>query len=274
MSIFFENYLKRKKEVGSLLCVGLDPLPERLPQGYYDQTSDPIGACEEFLGDVIRASRNFAVAYKPNCAFFEALGPAGMELFARIVRLLRYEAPGALIIADAKRSDIVHSAAAYARSFFEQLDCDALTVNPYMGMDCLEAFISYATKATIVLCHTSNPGAAHFQSQGEPKLYVQVARAVALRNEKSKNLWLVVGATKDVQSTVEIRQAAPRVPFLVPGVGQQKGANSKECIKTMGTNILINVGRSLIYAAKQRQELSEAIHKECQKLKEEMGTSS
>ena len=270
MSIFFEKYIKRKQETTSLLCVGLDPQVSSLPDGYLQEgKGDPISACGEFLKDVICASRDLAVAYKLNCAFFEALGPRGMVLFDEIVRFLRDKAPQILIIADGKRSDIDHSAKAYAYAFFDQLDCDALTVNPYMGMDCLEAFVAYANKATIVLCHTSNAGAKQFQNQGQPKLYLQVARAVAKRNQQSKNLWLVVGATKDKNSLEQIRQAAPDVPFLVPGVGRQ-GGMVRDCIQSMGNNILINVGRSLIYAAKKRQDMAAAISLQCQQFQHEM----
>ena len=267
MSTFFEKYIQRKKKISSLLCVGLDPDPSKIPQGY--DTGDIIQACREFLRDIVCATRQYTLAYKANCAFFEGLGSQGMPLFAEVLKIVRQEAPGALFIADAKRGDVPHSAAAYARAFFEELLCDAVTVNPYMGLDCLEAFWSYPEKATMVLCYTSNPGASYFQSLGDPPLYLKVASALARQNEKSRNLWLVVGATQEPQVLEQIRKKAPEVPLLIPGVGSQ-GGNLTQCLEFLGNNVLINAGRSILYASPTRAELPALVQKECQNLQAKM----
>ena len=261
MSIFFRKYEKRKRKLNSLLCLGLDPITEQLPQGY--EAKNLSEAMLDFLTDIIEASYEFTVAYKPNCAFFESLGAGGMLLFERLLQVLRKKAPEALVIADAKRADIEHSAAAYAHAFFEKLGVDAITVNPYLGMDCIEPFLSYSEKAVMVLCHTSNPGANQFQSVGNPKLYLQIAQCVSERNQQTQNLWLVVGATKQPQSLVEIRTAAPEVPFLLPGIGSQ-GGDLEKCLKATGTNVLFNIGRSILYAVKEREQVIKAARKQCQ----------
>ena len=268
MSTFFDKYIYRRKQISSLLCVGLDPDPKQLPQDY--NTSDIIQACKEFLHDIIRTTCSYALAYKANCAFFEALGPEkGMRLFAEVLKIVRQEAPQALFIADAKRGDVPHSAAAYAKAFFEDLGCDALTVNPYMGLDCIEAFSSYSEKAVMVLCCTSNPGASYFQASGEPPLYLRVAEALAKQNEKSGNLWLVVGATQEAQLLKQIRKQAPKIPVLIPGVGAQGGSLS-QCLEFLGRDVLINAGRSILYASPTRKGLPAIVQKECQKLQAQM----
>ena len=267
MSSFFEKYIQRRKQISSVLCVGLDPDPSQIPSGY--DISDIIQASREFLQDIICATRKYALAYKANCAFFEALGVQGMLLFSEIIKLVRQEARGALFIADAKRGDVPHSAAAYAKAFFEELDCDALTLNPYMGLDCLSAFWSYSEKATMVLCYTSNPGASFFQTLGDPPLYLKVAASLAKQNESSGNLWLVVGASHEPQVLAQIRKAAPEMPLLVPGVGSQ-GGNLRQCLESLGNNVLINVGRSILYTSPSRAELPSLVQKECQRLQAKM----
>ena len=246
MSSFFKKYLLRREKISSFLCVGLDPAPEKIPKGY--NASDIIQNCLDFLRDIVRATQQYALAYKANCAFFEALGPRGATLFTEILQLVHEEAPGALFIADAKRGDVPHSAAAYAKAFFEEWNCDAITLNPYMGLDCIEPFCAYPEKAVMVVCSSSNPGSSFFQNFGAPPLYLKVAAAVAKQNENTSNLWLVVGATQDSQVLREIRKEAPRVPFLVPGVGQQKG-DLTQCLDILGQNLLINVGRTILYAS-------------------------
>ncbi len=270
MSTFFNTYKKKKEKIQSLLCVGLDPEPRLLPKGYdgYDdqngQNGD-IASCYTFLEDIIEATAPFCIAYKANCAFFEALGPKGMEFFYNVIQMVKEKAPDSLFISDAKRGDVEHSAKAYAHAFFGKLNSDAITVNPYIGMDCIEPFLTYKKKATMVLCHTSNRGAHYFQSKGETPLYLEVAKAVAERNRTAKNLWLVVGATQDKKKLNFIREMAPEVPFLIPGVGRQ-GGDLKKCLDAVGNNVLINVGRSLLYSAKKRENVFSEVQKECETL--------
>ncbi len=265
--MFYERFLANKKKYQSLLCVGLDPLPAKIPEGYGPASS--LSSVHDFLADIIHATSQYSIAYKANCAFFEALGPPGMQLFLESIQTIRKEAPHALIIADAKRGDISHSAEAYASAFFGAYDCDALTVNPYIGMDSLEAFLAYPERAVMALCLTSNPGAFFFQNYGQPPLYLHLSRTLEKLYAKHKNIWLVVGATHRAETLAKIREAAPKSPFLMPGIGAQ-GASIKNCIENAGTNILCNVGRSVLYGAKKKAEVQDKARSLCEKLLEEM----
>ena len=267
MSIFFERYIERKTKIKSLLCVGLDPDLDKIPKTYHSSSIE-VGV-KDFLRDIIIGTRDYAVAYKANSAFFESLGKNAMSLFADIVSLAKELAPEVLFIADAKRGDVPHSAKAYAKAFFDTLGCDALTLSPYMGIDCLEVFFSYTKKASIVLCHTSNAGAEDFQTLGNPPLYLQVAKKMAEKNEKTKNIWLVVGAQRNSSSISKIREVAPDLPFLVPGIGSQ-GATILESLPSLGDNVLLNVGRSILYQTTKREEVIEKAREVSEQLVEEM----
>jgi orotidine-5'-phosphate decarboxylase len=260
---FRERFVRLRKARASVLCIGLDPDLDLLPAGY--DRSDPVRAIADFLSDVIAATADLAIAYKPNLAFYECLGPQGMDLFETVLRLIREKAPDALIIADAKRGDIGNTAAQYARAFFESYACDAITLSPYMGMDTFEPFLKYRDRAVIALCHTSNPGAPEFQEYGQPPLYLRVARAVEERNRKTDNLWLVVGATRDSASIEKIRKEAPGVPFLMPGVGAQ-GGDLDVALRAAGRDVLINVGRAVLYGASHRDALVPAARAEAERM--------
>lgn len=249
MSTFYDRFTARRRQVRSLLCVGLDPDPERIPGGY--DGGDIINETLLFLGDVIEATAPYTVAYKPNLAFFERLGTQGFLLFDTLLRVIRQIAPGALIIADAKRGDVDTTAQHYARAYFEFYGCDAMTISPYMGLDTLIPFGAYREKGVVVLCHTSNPGAPLFQEHGDPPLYLRVAEEVARLNAESGNYWLVVGATRSADSIARIRQVAPKVPFLIPGVGAQ-GGDLRAAIEAAGSDCLINVSRAILYAGEHR----------------------
>ena len=269
MSSFYDRYSTERRRKGSVLCVGLDPDPARLPEGY--DRGDIIPAIRSFLADVIRATGELAVAYKPNLAFFEVLGPRGMELFADVLEEVRSLAPEALIIADAKRGDVGHTAERYAKTFFETYQCDAVTLRPYMGMDTIDPFLAYRERAAIVLCHTSNAGAPEFQESGEPPLYLRMAAAVATRNEETGNLWMVVGATRDPASIRRIRDEAPDVPLLVPGVGAQ-GGDLEGVLEAAGQDVLIYAGRAILYAAPERDGVARAAAAEAERLVRVMRT--
>ncbi|WP_076004997.1 orotidine-5'-phosphate decarboxylase [Dehalogenimonas formicexedens] len=223
----------------SCLCVGLDPEPARLPEG--------VGV-EEFCRAIIGATYDLVCAYKPNIAFFEALGPDGWRILKNIIEATPRNIP---VILDAKRGDIGNTAKAYARSAFDELGADAVTVNPYMGYDSLEPFIEYKDKGIFVLCRTSNPGSADFQSLdcGGKPLYQVVADKVESWN-KNGNLGLVVGATQPDELKT-IRESHPTLPLLIPGVGSQGGSlelSVKNGITEEGLGI-INVSRQVIYAS-------------------------
>lgn len=264
MSTFNNKFYRRSRALESLLCVGLDPVPEKMPAGYNKDTG-----VLEFLSDIIEATRESAVAYKPNLAFFEAMGPGGLKMFGDLVERIRSLAPEALIIADAKRGDIADTAEYYARAFFEIYKCDAVTLSPYMGPDTLEPFLKYKDKGVIVLCLTSNPGAQRFEMSGNPPLFEEVARDAQEWNRKYGNVWLVVGATKDPALVRRVRQLAPDVPFLVPGVGAQ-GGDMKSVIECAGSNILINASRSILYGAVERDQTAVSAKKNAEDLVAEM----
>ena len=223
----------------SCLCIGLDPEIEKLPAG--------VGVYD-FCKAIIEATYDLVCAYKPNIAFFEALGDEGYSTLKRVLSIIPKNVP---IILDAKRGDIGNTARAYAKSAFEDIGADAVTVNPYMGFDSLEPFIEYKNKGVFVLCRTSNPGAADFQSlivEGKP-LYQVVADKVESWN-KYGNLGLVVGATQPDELKA-IRDAHPTLPLLIPGVGAQGG--SLELSVKYGNSCdglgIINVSRQVIYAS-------------------------
>lgn len=223
----------------SRLCIGLDPEPEKLPAG--------VGVTE-FCREIIGATYDLVCAYKPNIAFFEALGSGGFSVLKDVIEAVPRSIP---VILDAKRGDIGNTARAYARAAFDDLGADAITVSPYMGRDSIEPFIEYQDKAVFVLCRTSNPGAADFQSldfDGKP-LYQIVADRVESWNRYG-NLGLVVGATQPMELKA-IRDAHPTLPLLIPGVGAQGG--SLELAVKYGSGdkglAVINVSRQVIYAS-------------------------
>jgi len=262
MSSFYERFAERRSKLASVLCVGLDPDPARVPEGY--ETGDIINQMLLFLGDIIESTAPYAVAYKANLAFFEGLGGQGFILFNTLVKVIRQVAPGALIIADAKRGDIGNTAEQYAKAYFEHFECDAITVSPYMGFDAVRPFAQYRDHATIVLCHTSNEGALDFQEMGDPPVYLRVAQKAAELHRETGNLWLVVGATRNPDAVRSIRAAAPDVPFLIPGVGAQ-GGDLEATLEAAGDDALINVSRSLLYASEHRdavQDMASAASRE------------
>lgn len=239
----FEN-IKRKK---SFLCVGLDTDVRKIPQ-FLLEDDDPIFA---FNKRIIDATAHLCVAYKPNLAFYESMGSFGLQAFEKTVEYIQTNYPDQFIIADAKRGDIGNTSDMYARSFFEHLKVDALTVAPYMGSDSVLPFLKYPGRWVILLALTSNEGASDFQlSQvdGEEALFERV-----LRKSKdwgsSDQLMYVVGATK-ADMLERVRAIVPDAFLLVPGVGSQNG--SLEDVARFGLNsqcgLLVNASRSIIYA--------------------------
>src|SRR5579875_3016843 len=258
---FLEKWQQASSERQSLLCVGLDPELERLPKPL--QGGGPE-ALVRFCREIVEATLPYACAYKPNLAFFEALGPQGWSLLREILAAIPSEVP---VIADAKRGDIGHTARAYATAIFEQLGCDAVTVQPYLGYDGVQPFLAYREKVAFVLCRTSNPGAGDFQDlrvrfpesgtegQGtdgsrEMPLYLVVAERVRHWQERHGNCGLVAGATYP-RELAAIRERCPTLPLLVPGVGAQGGeleAAVRAGLDEHGGGMLIAVSRAILYA--------------------------
>nr|WP_314832120.1 orotidine-5'-phosphate decarboxylase [uncultured Porphyromonas sp.] len=239
----FEN-IKRKK---SFLCVGLDTDVRKIPQFLLEE-DDPIFA---FNKRIIDATAHLCVAYKPNLAFYESMGSFGLQAFEKTVEYIQTNYPDQFIIADAKRGDIGNTSDMYARSFFEHLKVDALTVAPYMGSDSVLPFLKYPGRWVILLALTSNEGASDFQlSQvdGEEALFERVLRKSKDWGSRDQ-LMYVVGATK-ADMLERVRAIVPDAFLLVPGVGSQNG--SLEDVARFGLNsqcgLLVNASRSIIYA--------------------------
>jgi orotidine-5'-phosphate decarboxylase len=240
-----EQLISEIKSKKSFLCVGLDTDMEKIPS-HLLTLEDPIF---EFNKAIIDATKDFAVAYKPNIAFYECLGPKGWE---SLKKTLDYIPKNCFTIADAKRGDIGNTSLYYAKTFFEYLDFDAVTIAPYMGEDSITPFLQFKDKWVIVLALTSNKGALDFQfftdMKGE-KLYERVLKTTSKWGSPN-NLMYVVGATR-AEGIGEVRKNVPNHFFLVPGVGAQGG--SLEDVARYGWNsdcgLLVNSSRGVIYAS-------------------------
>lgn len=244
-------WLQKKKK--SLLCVGIDPEFEKIP----NRLKNDKDWLYKFCHIMIKSTMRYAVAYKFNFAFFEAQGVYGWESLKRLLEILP---PDCISLADAKRGDIGNSAKHYAKAILEHLSFDAVTVNPYMGFDATEPFLSYQQKGIFCLCLTSNPGAQDLQYQliAEKPLYLHVAGLIQKWNTNG-NCGLVVGATKPTRLK-ELRKECPEMPFLIPGVGAQ-GGNLDTVLKAIGnTNALIAASRSIIYASADDDFAQAAAH--------------
>lgn len=256
------EHIKNKK---SYLCVGLDTDPDKIP-AHLLKEKDPVF---EFNKQIIDATHEYCVAYKPNIAFYEALGVKGWE---SLQKTIDYIPDDIFTIADAKRGDIGNTSTLYARAFFQELNVDAITVAPYMGRDSVVPFLEFNEKWVILLAHTSNPGSADFQlieSADGRKLYEQVV-LTSQQWGTADNMMYVVGATQ-AQRIASIRALVPDHFFLVPGIGAQGGDLQK--VSEAGMNkqcgLLVNAARSIIYASNDTG-FANAARAEAQNLAREM----
>ncbi|MFC2035336.1 orotidine-5'-phosphate decarboxylase [Chloroflexota bacterium] len=252
---FIEKLNTATKKNKSLLCVGLDPDPELMP--------DNVDTFE-FNKTIIDVTSDLVCAYKPNIAFYEALGTEGL---AALQRTVDYVPEGIPVIADAKRGDIGNTAKAYAKAIFTNYNFDATTVSPYLGFDSIEPFIQYRDRGVFILCRTSNTGAADFQAlcceveDGHRPLFEIVALKASQWNTFG-NIGLVVGATYSEELRV-IRQSHPEVPILIPGVGAQGGDLASAVrygVDTRGEKAVINSSRQVIYASRGKDFPEAARH--------------
>lgn len=236
--------IQRKR---SFLCVGLDTDLKKVP-AHLLQEEDPVFA---FNKAIIDATASYCVAYKPNLAFYESMGVKGWIAFEKTVAYLRENYPDQFIIADAKRGDIGNTSAMYARTFFEEMDLDAVTVAPYMGEDSVTPFLGYEGKWVILLALTSNKGSHDFQltedAQGE-KLFEKVLRK-SQEWAGNDQMMYVVGATQG-KAFEDIRRIAPNHFLLVPGIGAQGGSLEEVCKYGMTSEcgLIVNSSRAIIYA--------------------------
>lgn len=253
---------------GSFLCVGLDTDLKKIPEHLLKE-DDPIFA---FNKAIIDATAPYTIAYKPNLAFYESAGATGWISLEKTVKYLKENYPDQFIIADAKRGDIGNTAGLYARSFFEHLDVDALTVAPYMGEDSVTPFLGYDGKWVILLALTSNPGSKDFQMI-EDKHGKRVFEDVIKKSShwgSPVNMMYVVGATRG-EMFKDIRAVAPRSFLLVPGVGAQ-GGSLEEVVKygiIDECGLIVNSSRGIIYASKG-EDFAEAAGREAAKLAAQM----
>ncbi len=242
---FIEKLTNATRKNKSLLCVGLDPDPELMP--------DKISVFE-FNKAIIEATSDLVCAYKLNFAFYEVLEDEGLTALKHTIRYIPDEIP---VIGDAKRGDIGNTAKAYARSIFTNFNFDATTVNPYLGFDSIEPFIQYRDRGVFILCRTSNAGAVDFQAlrsevEGSHRPLFEIVALKASQWNTYGNIGLVVGATCPEELRL-IRQNHPNMPILIPGIGAQGGDLASAVrygVNAQGEKAIINSSRQIIYASR------------------------
>jgi len=260
---YLDRLAARTTATGTVLCLGLDPDPSALPRGF---SSDLKGA-ERFVELVLEAALPFATAVKPNLSFYEAFGSAGLAALERIRARIPADVP---VVADGKRGDIDTTSARQAVAYFDALGFDAVTINPYLGEEALLAYLDRPDRFAYVLCRTSNPGATELQSlrvashQVEDGVFAAPSEPLWARVARAATDWgpggtvgLVVGATASDELRA-VRAIAPRLPFLVPGVGAQGGSIEPVLVHgpvagrsadRPGGSLIVNVSRGIASAA-------------------------
>jgi orotidine-5'-phosphate decarboxylase len=262
---FIEKLSTVSRNSHSLLCVGLDPDPKLMP----------IKDVFQFNREIIDATSDLVCAYKPNLAFYEALGIEGLKALEKTLEHVPKAIP---IIGDAKRGDIASSSEAYARALFETFGFDAATVNPYLGYDSIAPFIAYADKGVLILCKTSNAGSADFQellfseaSNANTRPLFELVALKAREWDTRGNIGLVVGATYPEQLR-KVRELCPELPLLIPGIGAQGGdlaAVVKYGVDANGEKAIINCSRQILYASKGK-DFAQAARREAVKLRDQI----
>jgi orotidine-5'-phosphate decarboxylase len=256
---FTDKLFNASRKNKSLLCIGLDPDPELMPG------VDVL----QFNKAIIEATCDLVCAYKPNLAFYEALGTEGLAILEKTVKYVPGHIP---VIGDAKRGDIGNTAKAYAKALFSVLGFDAATVNPYLGFDSIEPFINYQDKGVFILCRTSNRGATDFQNlctNGLP-LYEAVAQKAKEWNIYG-NIGLVVGATYP-EDLKRVRSICPEMPLLIPGIGAQGGDLASAVgygVDARGEKAIINVSRQILYASKEK-DFAQAARNMAEKIRKQI----
>jgi orotidine-5'-phosphate decarboxylase len=262
---YLDRLAARSAATGTVLCLGLDPVPTALPKGF----SQDVAGVERFVELLLEAALPFAAAVKPNLSFYEAFGPAGLAALERLRARIPADVP---VVADGKRGDIDTTSARQSIAYFDALGFDAVTVNPYVGQEALMTYMERADRFAYVLCRTSNPGAVDFQAlrvathqrddgslaaPSEP-LWARVAREVAGWGPGG-TVGLVVGATAPEELRA-VRSIAPELPFLVPGVGAQGGSIEPVLVHgpvattgagRAGGSLIVNVSRGIASAGLQ-----------------------
>lgn len=244
------KYEARAKEANSLLCVGLDSDITHLPQRFISQFA--------FNQWIIDQTHAYVCAYKPNMAFYEALGAKGWDALAQTMDYLHTHHPDIFTICDAKRADIGNTNKGYVRAIFDELGFDAITLHPYLGAEALKPFLERQDKVCIILCRTSNPQSDEFQNVlvADKPLWRVVAERVSTYWNTNQNCMLVMGATYP-QELVGLREVIGDMPLLIPGIGAQGGDLAgvmRYGIANNGLGLIINASRSIIFAENPAQE--------------------
>lgn len=258
-----QQLIDQIKKKQSFLCVGLDTDIKKIPT-HLLETEDPVF---EFNKQIIEATKEYCVAYKPNIAFYEALGAKG---WLSLEKTLNYIPKDIFTIADAKRGDIGNTSGLYARAFFEQMNFDSITVAPYMGADSVTPFMEFKDKWVILLALTSNLGSQDFQTADKENPLFEKVLTISQQWGSDQNLMYVVGATK-AKMMKRVRELAPHHFFLVPGVGAQGGSLQEVAENGMNNDcgLLVNSSRGIIYAS-SGLDFAEVAQKEAQRLQLEM----
>jgi orotidine-5'-phosphate decarboxylase len=259
------------------LVVGLDTDPERLPSNL-ESTGSPADRVVAFNREIVEHTADLVCAYKPNAAFYEALGQDGFRALKGTVDSVRRYAPDAVVILDAKRADIGSTNTGYARALFDQLGADAITVHPYLGREALGPFLEREDKLIFVLARTSNPGAGEFQDlvvDGKP-LYRHVAQSVARSWNAAGNCGLVVGATYPEELGLIREDVGGDLPILIPGIGAQGGDLGAvvDLHRNAGSAAyLVNASRSILYAS-SAADFADAAREEARSISEKIRAAS
>jgi orotidine-5'-phosphate decarboxylase len=263
------SFTQRLRQVqikqNSLLCIGLDVDIDKIPPHLQSMENPAL----EFNRQIIDATHDLVCAYKPNLAFYEAMGEGG---FTTLRETLKHIPKSILTIGDGKRSDIGNTAERYVKSLFDNFGFDSVTINPYMGFDSVEPFLTNPEKGVFILALTSNSGSKDFQrlKVGTKPLYEKIV-LIAKKWNMNQNIGLVVGATHP-KELLHVRKIVPDMPILIPGIGKQSG-NLKSSIRygcnKQGQLAIINASRSIIYASSGK-DFAEAARTEAKKMVEEM----
>ena len=247
---FISRLLDAQQRNGSMLCVGLDPDPARFPAALNGDAS----RIYDFCARIVDATADLVIAFKPQIAYFAAHGAE--KQLEQLMAHLRSNAPHVPVILDAKRGDIGSTAQQYAKEAFERYGADAVTLSPFMGFDSIEPYLQHEGKGAFLLCRTSNPGGDDLQNQrlasveGQPLVYEHIARLAQGPWNKNGQLGLVVGATYPAEIE-RVREVAPRLPLLIPGVGAQ-GGDARATVKAgwrRDAPIVVNSSRAILYAS-------------------------
>lgn len=268
---FIQQLSKAEQLNDSMLCVGLDPEPGKFPGAW----KGDAGRIYDFCAAIVDATKDLVSAFKPQIAYFAA--HRAEDQLERLMAHIKRVAPSVPVILDAKRGDIGSTAEQYAKEAFERYQADAVTVSPFMGLDSIEPYLRYPDKGVILLCRTSNAGGNDWQMQrlaevpGQPRLFEHLAHLAQTQWNKNGQLGLVVGATYP-EEIARVRELAPSLPLLIPGVGAQGGdaaATVKAGWRANGP-IIVNSSRAVLYAGSSLEDFAAAARRAAQTTREQL----